>query len=308
MSGNARADEETRLLGATRTEAGSLRRPLAVAVASSYEHLTFPSPRARPDKRGLPRSRAPFFMTSTPTAPTAERRPHTTTQHGITLTDDYAWLKDANWQQVLRDPVDPRPGYPQLSRGRERLHRKPARPTEALQKTLVAEMRGRIKEDNSSVPSPDGPFAYFAKFREGGQHEMFGRSRATAATPHSARRRRTRRRTKNISSSAARGIRRITGSKPGAPTSRARNIFRSGCATGPAARTLTMSSRRPTAAWSGARTASASSTSSSTTITARCRSGVIASARRRPRTCWSMRNRIPAGSPISMRAPAAASA
>ncbi len=36
-------------------------------------------------------------------------------------------------------------------------------------------MRGRIKEDDSSVPSPDGPYAYLRKFREGGQHEMFGR-------------------------------------------------------------------------------------------------------------------------------------
>jgi oligopeptidase B len=47
--------------------------------------------------------------------------------------------------------------------------------TSGLQKKLVAEMRGRIKEDDSSVPSPDGPFAYFRKFREGGQHELFGR-------------------------------------------------------------------------------------------------------------------------------------
>jgi oligopeptidase B len=37
-------------------------------------------------------------------------------------------------------------------------------------------MRGRIKEDDSSVPAPDGPFAYMSKFREGGQHELFGRS------------------------------------------------------------------------------------------------------------------------------------
>ena len=29
----------------------------------------------------------------------------------------------------------------------------------------------------SSVPSPDGAFEYFTKFREGGQHEMIGRSR-----------------------------------------------------------------------------------------------------------------------------------
>ena len=37
-------------------------------------------------------------------------------------------------------------------------------------------MRGRIKEDDSSVPAPDGPFAYLRKFRDGGQHEMFGRT------------------------------------------------------------------------------------------------------------------------------------
>ena len=36
-------------------------------------------------------------------------------------------------------------------------------------------MRGRIKEDDSSVPAHDGPFAYFRKFREGGQHEQYGR-------------------------------------------------------------------------------------------------------------------------------------
>ena len=44
--------------------------------------------------------------------------------------------------------------------------------------------------------------------------------------------------TTNISSSAARGIRRITGSRPGAPTSRARNISRFACATGRSATDL----------------------------------------------------------------------
>ena len=39
----------------------------------------------------------------------APRRPHSFTTHGITVTDDYAWLKDAKWQEVLRDPsmLDP---------------------------------------------------------------------------------------------------------------------------------------------------------------------------------------------------------
>ena len=39
--------------------------------------------------------------------------------------------------------------------------------TAALQKTLVAEMRGRIKEDDSSVPSPDGALRLFPQIPRG---------------------------------------------------------------------------------------------------------------------------------------------
>jgi oligopeptidase B len=37
-------------------------------------------------------------------APIAPRRPHSFTTHGITVTDDYAWIKDPNWKEVIRDP------------------------------------------------------------------------------------------------------------------------------------------------------------------------------------------------------------
>jgi oligopeptidase B len=109
-------------------------------------------------------------------APVAPRRPHSFTRHGITVVDDYAWLKDPNWQEVLRDPsalnadirgyLEAENDYTESLLGH----------TAGLQKTLVAEMRGRIKEDDSGVPAPDGPYAYLRKFREGGQHEMFGRT------------------------------------------------------------------------------------------------------------------------------------
>ena len=114
---------------------------------------------------------------SHPHPPIATRRPHSFTHHGLTVTDDYAWLKDARWQEVLRDPslldgdirrhLEAENAYTEAVLGH----------TAALQATLVAEMRGRIKEDDSSVPSPDGPFEYFQKYREGGQHELIGRSR-----------------------------------------------------------------------------------------------------------------------------------
>ncbi|MPT25243.1 MAG: S9 family peptidase, partial [Starkeya sp.] len=53
-------------------------------------------------------------------------------------------------------------------------------PHAELRSQLVAEMRGRIKEDDASVPSADGPFAYFTRFREGGQHPLICRRPAGA--------------------------------------------------------------------------------------------------------------------------------
>jgi protease II len=38
-------------------------------------------------------------------APRAARRPLSTIHHGITRVDDYAWLRAANWQAVMRDPA-----------------------------------------------------------------------------------------------------------------------------------------------------------------------------------------------------------
>jgi oligopeptidase B len=108
-------------------------------------------------------------------APTAPRRPHATTLHGITVTDDYAWLKDENWQEVLREPAILKADIRAYLEAENTYTDALLGHTDGLQKTLVKEMRGRIKEDDSSVPSPDGAYAYFRKFREGGQHEMYGR-------------------------------------------------------------------------------------------------------------------------------------
>jgi oligopeptidase B len=109
-------------------------------------------------------------------APVAPRRPHSFTTHGITIVDDYAWLKDADWQEVLRDPAILSGDIRRYLEAENDYTESLLGHTADLQKTLVAEMRGRIKEDDSSVPSPDGPYAYLRKYREGGQHELFGRS------------------------------------------------------------------------------------------------------------------------------------
>jgi oligopeptidase B len=117
----------------------------------------------------------PKPLSATSQAPVMPRRPHSFTTHGISVSDDYAWLKDANWQEVLRDPKLLEPDIRKALEAENDYAESLLGHTAALQATLVKEMRGRIKEDDSSVPSPDGRFAYFRKFREGGQHELFGR-------------------------------------------------------------------------------------------------------------------------------------
>ncbi|BAF87082.1 peptidase [Azorhizobium caulinodans ORS 571] len=44
-----------------------------------------------------------------------------------------------------------------------------------LKERLITEMRGRIKEDDANVPSPDGAFAYYSRHRTGGQHPLICR-------------------------------------------------------------------------------------------------------------------------------------
>ncbi|SJZ75242.1 oligopeptidase B [Enhydrobacter aerosaccus] len=113
--------------------------------------------------------------TSVEAPPRAPRHPASRTLHGITITDDYAWLKDENWQDVLRDPGRLDPEIRAYLEAENRYTESLLGPLQPLRQELVREMRGRIKEDDSSVPVPDGPFAYGSKYRQGGQHQLIGR-------------------------------------------------------------------------------------------------------------------------------------
>lgn len=108
--------------------------------------------------------------------PYAMKHPHSDTRHGITRTDDYAWLRANNWQEVFKDPsvlsaqirahLDAENAYQGAL----------MQDTKELQKTLFEEMRGRIKEDDSSIPAKDGPYAYGASYRTGGEQPYFIRT------------------------------------------------------------------------------------------------------------------------------------
>jgi oligopeptidase B len=108
-------------------------------------------------------------------APCAERRPSRSAHHGIEREDDYAWLRADNWQAVMRDP-DALPADIRAHLEAENAYTGAVMAdTESLQEALFAEMKGRIKEDDSSVPAPDGAFDYYARYVVGGQHPLYCR-------------------------------------------------------------------------------------------------------------------------------------
>jgi oligopeptidase B len=108
-------------------------------------------------------------------APVAERRPHRSVIHGVELTDDYHWMRAANWQEALRDPAVLPADIKAHLVAENAYSDAVLAPVKPLIEAMVKEMRGRIKEDDSSVPSPDGPWEYFDSFREGGQYPLVGR-------------------------------------------------------------------------------------------------------------------------------------
>ncbi len=112
---------------------------------------------------------------STPTPPRAEIRPAILSAHGLVWADDYAWMRADNWREVLRDPSRLPSDIRALLKAENAYADAVLAPTLGLQKELKREMRARLKEDDSEPPQVDGPWAYYSRFRRGGQRRIYCR-------------------------------------------------------------------------------------------------------------------------------------
>jgi oligopeptidase B len=107
--------------------------------------------------------------------PVAARKPHKSTWHGSELVDDYAWLRADNWQEVMRNPAVLDPEIRAYLEAENAYTEAQLADTKALQERLFAEMKGRLKEDDSTVPAPDGPWDYSSTYVIGGQYPVMRR-------------------------------------------------------------------------------------------------------------------------------------
>ncbi|MGE3930437.1 MAG: S9 family peptidase [Hyphomonadaceae bacterium] len=119
----------------------------------------------------------------TPTPPVARRDPQRIEQLGRIRVDDYKWMKDDNWQQVMRDPSLLRADIREHLDAENAYTRALMADTEALQERIYLEMRGRTKEDDSSVPAADGPWDYYRRYDTGAQHPIYARKPRGAEGP-----------------------------------------------------------------------------------------------------------------------------
>jgi oligopeptidase B len=102
-------------------------------------------------------------------APLAAKKPHSFSHHGITVSDDYAWLRD--------------PGYPEVTDEAVLDHLKAENawfedrmaPHKPMIESLFKEMRGRIKEADRSVPQKDGDYLYWVEYQEGAEYKLWWR-------------------------------------------------------------------------------------------------------------------------------------
>lgn len=94
-------------------------------------------------------------------APIAAKNPTERTIHGVTLADEYAWLRDPGYPEVTDDRV--------LSYLREEnaYYRAAMDGHKPLVEELFDEFRGRVKEDDESVPVRDGGWVYKSTFSKG---------------------------------------------------------------------------------------------------------------------------------------------
>lgn len=104
-------------------------------------------------------------MTSFPIAP---KRPKEITQHGQTRVDDYFWMRYKEDPEVLKH-LHAEQDYLEEITGH----------TQSFQAKLYEEMKGRIKEDDSSAPEKNGGYFYYTRYEPGKQYPFYCRKKDT---------------------------------------------------------------------------------------------------------------------------------
>ncbi|GHF12216.1 oligopeptidase B [Kordiimonas sediminis] len=112
-----------------------------------------------------------------PLPPTANKHASTAVWHGEELSDNYAWLKDPAYPEVTQSEIldylkEENAYFSAVMDDRK-----------ALTETLFSEIKGRIKDDDESVPWIEGAYEYRWAFAKGAQYRCWYRREKDSDNP-----------------------------------------------------------------------------------------------------------------------------
>src|SRR5829696_2759136 len=107
-----------------------------------------------------------------PQPPMAEKKPKTTNIHGVTLVDDYFWMREKTNPAVLAH-LQTEDAYAQSM----------MKHTAPLQEKLYNEMLSHIKQTDTNVPYRWGNHFYYTRTEEGKQYPIFCRKKGSLDAP-----------------------------------------------------------------------------------------------------------------------------
>ncbi|WP_417800152.1 S9 family peptidase [Tenacibaculum sp.] len=112
-------------------------------------------------------------------APVAEKQPTKLEKHGDVRTDDYFWMRltDAQKNAKLKDEQTQKV-YDYLN-AENAFYDEMTKETKEFQEELFQEMKGRIKEDDESVPYKKDGYFYITRYEKGQQYPIYSRKKET---------------------------------------------------------------------------------------------------------------------------------
>ncbi len=114
----------------------------------------------------------PLHMKNTLSVPTIAKKPTKLEKHGDVRIDDYYWLNDRENPEVIAY-LEAENAYNDAMTAH----------TKDFQKDLFEELKGRIKEDDSSVPYKLNGYWYIKKYEEGKNYPIHTRRKETLDAP-----------------------------------------------------------------------------------------------------------------------------
>ncbi|WP_408046649.1 S9 family peptidase [Tenacibaculum crassostreae] len=110
-------------------------------------------------------------------APIAEKQPTKLEKHGDIRTDDYFWMRltDAQKNAEVKDEQTQKV-YDYLN-AENSYYDEMTKETKEFQEALFQEMKGRIKEDDESVPYKKNGYFYITRYETGQQYPIYSRKK-----------------------------------------------------------------------------------------------------------------------------------